>query len=138
MRRRALGPSARDVTSHHYRKCSRAPPPFVHCLAKMADGENKRADAGDAAEPLLKRARLRDARGDSEHGAAGDTEPVEAEPEPALMDESHPQASLNNNNNNNLTEPEPEPEPEPELSGTGLRSSRSYFYDLITGYFGSF
>ncbi|XP_042593533.1 NAD-dependent protein deacetylase sirtuin-1-like [Cyprinus carpio] len=82
----------------------------------MADGKNKRADAGDAAEPLLKRARLRDARGDSEHGAAGDTEPVEAEPEPALMDESHPQASLNNNNNNNLTEPKPEPEPEPELS----------------------
>uniref|UniRef100_A0A8C1Y9Z8 Sirtuin 1 n=1 Tax=Cyprinus carpio TaxID=7962 RepID=A0A8C1Y9Z8_CYPCA len=80
----------------------------------MADGENKRADAGDAAEPLLKRARLRDAPGDSEHGAAGDTEPVEAEPEPALMDESHPQASLNNNNNNNLTEPKPEPEPEPE------------------------
>ncbi|XP_016420890.1 NAD-dependent protein deacetylase sirtuin-1-like [Sinocyclocheilus rhinocerous] len=60
----------------------------------MADGENKRADA---AEPLLKRPRLRDPRGDSERGR---TEPVEAEP--ALMDESHPQASLNNN----LTEPE--------------------------------
>ncbi|KAF4106156.1 hypothetical protein G5714_013818 [Onychostoma macrolepis] len=78
----------------------------------MADGENKRAEAADAAEPLPKRPRVLDPRGDPEHDAAGGTEPVEAEL--ALMDESHHQASLNNNNN--LTEPEPEPEPEPELS----------------------
>ncbi len=87
----------------------------------MADGENKRADA---AEPLLKRPRLVDPRGDPEHGTAGGTEPVEAEP--ALTDESLHQASLNNNN---LTEPEPEPEP--ELSGTALRSSVIYFDDLL-------
>lgn len=93
----------------------------------MADGENKRADA---AEPLLKRPRLLDPRGDPEHGAAGGTEPVEAEP--ALLDESHHQASLNNNNNH-LTEPEPEaePEPEPELSGTALRSSVVCFDDSL-------
>ncbi|XP_016343380.1 NAD-dependent protein deacetylase sirtuin-1-like [Sinocyclocheilus anshuiensis] len=66
----------------------------------MADGENKRADA---AEPLPKRPRLPDPPGDPEHSAAGGTEPVEAEPEPALRTESH-QASLNNNNH--LTEPE--------------------------------
>lgn len=101
------------MTSRHYRKSSRAPPPVVHSLAKMADGENKRADA---AEPLLKRPRLLDPRGDPEHGAAGSTE---AEPEPALIDESQHQASLNNNNN--LTEPEP------ELSGTALRSSVIYW-----------
>ncbi len=82
----------------------------------MADGENKRADA---AEPLLKRPRLVDPRGDPEHGAAGGTEPVEAEP--ALTDESL--------NNSNLTEPEPELEP--ELSGTALRSSVIYCHDLL-------
>ncbi len=91
----------------------------------MADGENKRAEAADAAEPLLKRPRLLDPCGDPEHGAAGGTEPVEAEP--ALLDESHHQASLNNNNN--LTEPEPEAEP--ELSGTALRSSVICFYDSL-------
>ncbi len=85
----------------------------------MADGENKRADA---AEPLLKRPRLVDPRGDPEHGAAGGTEPVEAEP--ALTDESLHQASLNNSN---LTEPEPEP----ELSGTALRSSVIHCHDLL-------
>ncbi|KAK2896226.1 hypothetical protein Q8A67_010714 [Cirrhinus molitorella] len=78
----------------------------------MADGENKRAELADAAEPLLKRPRLLDPPGDSEHIAVGGTEPVEAEP--ALLDESH-QASLNNNNNNR-TEPGQTAEPEPELS----------------------
>ncbi|KAL0178700.1 hypothetical protein M9458_027594, partial [Cirrhinus mrigala] len=78
----------------------------------MADGENKRAEPADAAEPLLKKPRLLDPPGDSEHSAAGGTEPVEAEP--ALLDESH-QASLNNNNNNH-TEPGQTAEPEPELS----------------------
>nr|QIC35763.1 SIRT1 [Ctenopharyngodon idella] len=81
----------------------------------MADGENKRAEPADAAEldePLLKRPRLLDPPGDSEHGAAGGTEPVEAEP--AVMEETQ-QASLNNNNNKH-TEPGQTAEPEPELS----------------------
>ncbi|CAM4728099.1 unnamed protein product [Leuciscus chuanchicus] len=81
----------------------------------MADGETKRAEPADAAEldgPVLKRPRLRDPPGESEHSDAGGTEPVEAEP--ALMDESR-QASLNNNNNKR-TEPGLTAEPEPELS----------------------
>ncbi|KAK7149074.1 hypothetical protein R3I93_013165 [Phoxinus phoxinus] len=81
----------------------------------MADGETKRAEPADAAEldePVLKRPRLRDPPGDSEHSDAGGTEPVEAEP--ALMDESR-QASLNNNNNKR-SEPGLTAEPEPELS----------------------
>ncbi|XP_073690641.1 NAD-dependent protein deacetylase sirtuin-1 [Garra rufa] len=104
------GPSARDVTSHHYRKVLQRSS-SIHSLAKMADGENKRAELADAAEPLVKRPRLLDSSGDSEHSAVGGTEPVEVEP--ALLDESH-QASVNNNNNR--TEPGQTAEPEPELS----------------------
>ncbi|XP_043111835.1 NAD-dependent protein deacetylase sirtuin-1 [Puntigrus tetrazona] len=97
----------------------------------MADGENKRAEAADAAEPLPKRPRRAEPRGDPEHDEAGGTEPVEEEPA-AAADESCHQASLNNNNNNNLTEPEPEPEPElPDLTEEGVHANGFTSPDLL-------
>ncbi|XP_067277315.1 NAD-dependent protein deacetylase sirtuin-1 [Pseudorasbora parva] len=81
----------------------------------MADGENKRAEPADAAEldePLLKRPRLRDPPGESEHSAASGTGPAEAEL--ALMDET--QQASRNNNNNKRTETGLTTEPQPVLS----------------------
>ncbi|XP_051503814.1 NAD-dependent protein deacetylase sirtuin-1-like [Myxocyprinus asiaticus] len=77
----------------------------------MADGEDKRAEPADAGrsvepdEPLLKRARVLEPSGDSEHSAAGGTEPLKSEP--AGMDGESCEAALNN------SEPV---EPEPQLS----------------------